>query len=261
MGRCRYGGHDPAGPMTERGARRRQAHLRAARATWRRFFALIMVGLAGVGGRPGRRRAGGETRTVYAAGRIVPIPASIPHEDGDMIDRRILPDLRWIAARFRIYVTDGYSGPLPGGGGRAGCNRCHTRHSDHYNGLAVDIVPEGGGTEMRPELAADHAARALGRAPPEPSAGAVPLGRLQRRRRPRLRQPSPPLLEPRPGPRVQARRVGRSLPRRPKSTTQPPPPPPPTSPPEPTEPIEPPRKSPTGGVSQIQTGGVSPRRD
>ena len=85
-------------------------------------------------------------RTVYATGKIVPIPASIPHEEGDMVDRRIVPDLRWIAARFPIFITDGYSGPLPNGR-HVGCNRCHTRNSDHYNGLAVDIVPEGGGAK------------------------------------------------------------------------------------------------------------------
>lgn len=56
-----------------------------------------------------------------------------------MVDRRIVPDLRWIAARFPIYVTDGYSGPL--NGRHVGCNACHVSHSDHYNGLAVDIVP------------------------------------------------------------------------------------------------------------------------
>jgi hypothetical protein len=80
------------------------------------------------------------TFIAHARGTIVPIPASIPHEEGDMIDRRILPDLRWIAQRFPIYVTDGYSGPLPDGSW-AGCHGCHVRHSDHYNGLAVDIVP------------------------------------------------------------------------------------------------------------------------
>jgi hypothetical protein len=80
------------------------------------------------------------TRFVYAAGLIVPIPASIPHEEGDMVDRRILPDLRWIAQRYPIYVTDGYSGPLPDGE-HVGCNNCHVKGSDHYNGLAVDIVP------------------------------------------------------------------------------------------------------------------------
>jgi hypothetical protein len=80
------------------------------------------------------------TRFVYAAGKIVPIPASIPHEAGDMVDRRILPDLRWIAARYPIYVTDGYSGPLPDGE-HVGCDECHVRNSDHYNGVAVDLVP------------------------------------------------------------------------------------------------------------------------
>jgi hypothetical protein len=80
------------------------------------------------------------TRLVHAPGMIVPIPASIPHEEGDMVDRRILPDLRWIAARYPIYVTDGYSGPLPNGEW-VGCHGCHARNSDHTIGLAVDIVP------------------------------------------------------------------------------------------------------------------------
>jgi hypothetical protein len=85
------------------------------------------------------------TQIVYAPGKIVPIPASIPHEEGDMVDRRILPDLRWIAQRYPIYVTDGYSGPLPDGE-HVGCDNCHVKNSDHYNGLAVDIVPAGGGS-------------------------------------------------------------------------------------------------------------------
>jgi hypothetical protein len=85
------------------------------------------------------------TKLVYAPGKIVPIPAAIPHEAGDMVDRRIIPDLRWIAARYPIYITDGYSGPLPSGE-HVGCDMCHVHGSDHYNGLAVDIVPLGGGT-------------------------------------------------------------------------------------------------------------------
>jgi len=80
------------------------------------------------------------TRLAYATGEIVPIPAAVPHEEGDMVDRRIVPDLRWIAARYPIYVTDGYSGPLPDGE-HVGCDNCHVKGSDHYNGLAVDIVP------------------------------------------------------------------------------------------------------------------------
>ncbi|HEU4905041.1 MAG TPA: hypothetical protein VFT19_02860 [Solirubrobacterales bacterium] len=84
------------------------------------------------------------TRLAYGTGEIVPIPAAIPHEEGDMVDRRIVPNLRWLAKRFPIYVTDGYSGRLPGGGGRAGCHGCHVKNSDHYNGLAVDIVALNG---------------------------------------------------------------------------------------------------------------------
>jgi len=83
------------------------------------------------------------TRLVYGSGEIVPIPAAIPHEEGDMVDRRIVGDLRWIAARFPIMITDGYSGPLPDGE-HVGCNNCHVKNSDHYNGLAVDLVPLNG---------------------------------------------------------------------------------------------------------------------
>lgn len=82
-------------------------------------------------------------RIVYATGEIVPIPAAVPHEEGDMVDRRIVPDLRWIAAHFPIYVTDGYSGPLPDGE-HVGCHMCHVKGSDHYSGLAVDVVPLNG---------------------------------------------------------------------------------------------------------------------
>jgi hypothetical protein len=80
------------------------------------------------------------TRIVHSRGEIVPIPAAVPHEEGDMVDSRIVPDLRWIAARFPIYVTDGYSGPLPSGE-HVGCDNCHVKGSDHYNAVAVDVVP------------------------------------------------------------------------------------------------------------------------
>ncbi len=83
------------------------------------------------------------TRLIQASGEIVPLPASVPHEEGDMVDRRIVPDLRWLAANYPIYVTDGYSGPLPNGE-HVGCHQCHVRNSDHYNGLAVDLVPLSG---------------------------------------------------------------------------------------------------------------------
>jgi hypothetical protein len=86
-----------------------------------------------------------KTRIAHGPARIVPIPASIPHDPGDMVDRRIVPNLRWLAKRFPIYVTDGWSGRLPGSGRHVGCNGCHVRGSDHHNGLAVDIVALNGG--------------------------------------------------------------------------------------------------------------------
>ena len=152
-----------------------------------------------------------ETRLTYAAGEFVPIPDSVPHEEGDMVDRRIVPDLRWIAERYPIYITDGFSGHLPDGE-HVGCSGCHVEHSDHLNGLAVDIVPLNGDGHCDSHLARDHPARPLGRAAPELPAASVPLGRLRRRRRPRLRQPPPPLLDARARRPVRARRMGRNLP-------------------------------------------------
>ncbi|MGE5282737.1 MAG: hypothetical protein ACM3N0_10535 [Chloroflexota bacterium] len=107
---------------------------------------LLALALAGLLGAAGAQAGPATTRYAYGTGEIVPIPAAIPHEEGDMVDRRIVPDLRWIAQRFPIYITDGYSGPLPNGE-HVGCNGCHVKHSDHYNGLAVDIVPVGGSSK------------------------------------------------------------------------------------------------------------------
>jgi len=235
------------------GQDRRQSRGYAARANLEALFALFLVALAAW--TVSRADAGQATsRTVYATGKIVPIPASIPHEEGDMVDRRILPDLRWIAERFPIYVTDGYSGPLPSGE-RAGCNRCHTTHSDHYNGLAVDLVPEAGGTKC--------------------DAGWRPLTRLAHWAEPRQNQPRPPFrwvgydgdsghgcghhlhlswnhalaAEYRLAEWVEVLPTGHLDVTTPPATKQPPPAPP-----------KPPRKGPTGGISQVQTGGVAPRR-
>jgi hypothetical protein len=114
-----------------------------ARRTSRALLALAAAAL--LCGLPAHAASAGpvSTRLVYAPGEIVPIPASVPHEEGDMVDRRIVPDLRWIAQHYPIYVTDGYSGPLPNGE-HVGCDNCHVKGSDHYNGLAVDLVPLNG---------------------------------------------------------------------------------------------------------------------
>jgi hypothetical protein len=124
-----------------RAAKRRPGLWARATAT-----ALASAALLALPGAAAAEPVPGPLRQVHAPGKIVPIPASVPHEAGDMVDRRIVPDLRWIAQRYPVYVTDGYSGPLPDGQ-HVGCDECHTRGSDHYNGLAVDLVPVGGGTK------------------------------------------------------------------------------------------------------------------
>jgi hypothetical protein len=236
----------------------------ALRANLEAFFALTMVALALImvalaAWAVSRADAvPAPTRTVYAIGKIVPIPASIPHEEGDMVDRRVLPDLRWIAEHFPIYVTDGYSGPLPEGG-RSGCSRCHTRHSDHYNGLAVDLVPERGGTKCDKSW--------------------LPITRLAHWAEPVQNRPRPPFRwvgydgdaghgcgnhlhlswNHAPAPEytlaewVEVFPGGQIDVTTPPATTQPPPGEPA---PEPK-----PKRGPTGGVSQVRTGGVAPRRD
>jgi hypothetical protein len=77
---------------------------------------------------------------VFQPGKIVRLGDSIPHAEGVMVDRRIVPDLQYLAETFPIYVVEGYAGPLAGVG-QVGCRKCHVKHSDHFNGLAADIVP------------------------------------------------------------------------------------------------------------------------
>jgi len=210
------------------------------------------------------------TRSVYATGKIVPIPASVPHEAGDMVDRRIVPDLRWIAARYPIYVTDGYSGPLPSGR-HIGCNLCHARNSDHYNGLAVDIVPLGGGSRC--------------------NASWRPITRLAHWAEPRQNRPRPPFRwvgyngdaghgcgnhlhlswEHAVAPMFRLAQWVEVFAGTGQGT---PPPPQPSAPQTPPSGVKPPKgpqggseaepapeAGPRGGVSTVQSGGVSPHGD
>lgn len=59
-------------------------------------------------------------------GRFVEIRAY----PGEYIDRRLLPDIRWMKRRFDIFVTDGYS-----------LSSVHSPYGEHPIGLALDIVP------------------------------------------------------------------------------------------------------------------------
>src|SRR3954452_11900451 len=59
-------------------------------------------------------------------GRFVPIPGF----PGERMDRRLLPDIRWMKRRFHIFITDGYSR-----------DPVHAGNGEHPIGLATDIVP------------------------------------------------------------------------------------------------------------------------
>jgi hypothetical protein len=193
------------------------------------------------------------TKQVFAPGKIVPIPASVPHEAGDMVDRRIVPDLVWIAKRYPIYVTDGYSGPLPNGK-HAGCDECHVHDSDHYNGLAVDLVPLGGGTKC--------------------DASWAPITALAEWAEPVQNEPVPPFRwvgyngdaghgcgnhlhlswNHAPAPMFQLAEWVEVFPAGPSESETAP-----RAPRAPRAPAAPPKPSgPSGGISRVQTGGVGP---
>ena len=56
---------------------------------------------------------------------------------GERIDRRLLTDLAWLEAKYKIFITDGYS-----------MDSVHSANGEHPLGLAADIVPNraAGGT-------------------------------------------------------------------------------------------------------------------
>ena len=54
----------------------------------------------------------------------------IPGYPGEYIDRRLIPDIRWMKRRFDIFITDGYS-----------TASYHAPNGEHPIGLALDIVP------------------------------------------------------------------------------------------------------------------------
>jgi hypothetical protein len=76
----------------------------------------------------------------HDAGEIVDVPADIPHLDGAMVDDRLIPDIRYLAKKYKLFVVEGYAGPLAGVG-NVGCQKCHVSNSDHFRGMAVDLIP------------------------------------------------------------------------------------------------------------------------
>ncbi|HKG35599.1 MAG TPA: hypothetical protein VKA89_04070 [Solirubrobacterales bacterium] len=101
------------------------------------FAVLLLVPAGGAGG--ASMQGPGATRIVKKPGRIVPVPADIPHQAGSRIDSRLIANLRWLQKRFPFYVTEGYAGPLRNVG-TVGCPGCHVSGSDHFYAAAVDVV-------------------------------------------------------------------------------------------------------------------------
>ena len=124
-------------------------------------------------------------KTVHG-GRFVPIPGF----PGEKIDRRLLPDIRWMERRYDIFITDGYS-----------TDPVHAGNGEHPIGLATDIVPNRAKGGTWNEIGEPSHRKAEPRQdqpiPPWRWVG------LERRSGPRPRQPPPPLLdalsEPSPG--------------------------------------------------------------
>jgi hypothetical protein len=74
-------------------------------------------------------------------GKVVPIPGF----PGEQIDRRLLPDIKYLVRRYKIFITDGYSN-----------DPVHAANGEHPLGLALDIVPDkaaGGSWKLISSLA------------------------------------------------------------------------------------------------------------
>ena len=170
-----------------------------------------------------------------------------------MVDRRILPDLRWIADTSRSTSPTATRGRCRAVG-TAAATAATPATPTTTTGWRSIWCPRGGGTKCDKSW--------------------LPITRLALWAEPVQNQPrppfrwvgyngdtghgcgdhSPPLLEPRPGTRVPARRMGRSLSFQRHRRDHPPPatqPPPSTQPPSEPAPEPKPKKGPTGSISQV----------
>jgi hypothetical protein len=111
---------------------------------WGASLACLLTMLAAAAD-PADARAPRGTFVSHAEGRLVPIPRDIPHQAGAYIDKRVIPNIRFIHRRYGIYITEGYAGRIPGVG-VVGCPDCHVTGSDHFTGLALDIAAPSGST-------------------------------------------------------------------------------------------------------------------
>jgi hypothetical protein len=84
--------------------------------------------------------AGGLCQTTGGA-KIVPVPGF----PGERIDKRVLPDLKHLIKKYKLFLVDGYSG-----------DPVHASNGEHPMGLAADLVPntaKGGNWNLVDKLA------------------------------------------------------------------------------------------------------------
>ncbi len=100
--------------------------------TWRNIAGMVgvAVALAGVTAAPAAADMHTEQLSDHLCkttrgGKFVRIPGF----PGERIDRRLLPDIRWMKRKFDIWITDGYA------------TSGHAINGEHPIGLALDIVP------------------------------------------------------------------------------------------------------------------------
>lgn len=107
--------------------------------------AVLAIALAGLVALPAQAKMRTEQVSKHmckttGGGKFVGIPGF----PGEKIDRRLIPDIRWMKRKYKIFVTDGYSR-----------DPVHAANGEHPIGLAADIIPRphGGTWELIGDLA------------------------------------------------------------------------------------------------------------
>ena len=91
---------------------------------------LVLLALLAPSAASGWGRMPRNVHVTYGEKALVEIPDSIPHHAPDRIDRRLLPQIRYLSERFpSFYIQDAHGG------------KPHTKYGEHPLGLAVDVAP------------------------------------------------------------------------------------------------------------------------
>ncbi|MFN8112574.1 MAG: hypothetical protein U0R51_05180 [Solirubrobacterales bacterium] len=93
------------------------------------LLALVACGAlaASAPGKMRTKKIGTNLCRTTGGGKFVPIPGF----PGERVDRRLLPDIKYLVRKYKLFITDGYSG-----------DPVHAANGEHPLGLALDIVPD-----------------------------------------------------------------------------------------------------------------------